>query len=192
MLELVLSSGKFTRTASSSSSNAGTVLIFLSAVISMRYHLGFMQLLVCKIGVIMPVAMGTSPAESMAAGGNTFLGQMWRHDNKQQQRARKIQDLTQTLIITSNQHFFFYQAQTPRLMRPHVSELTLSEIHAVPTRGLASISGTILAVFISFGRQWLQNHLSTRGMRSVIAACVSCFLTACVTGHAYFTYSVLC
>ncbi|XP_061673191.1 solute carrier family 28 member 3-like [Syngnathoides biaculeatus] len=51
------------------------VLIFLSTVISMLYHVGFMQWLVSKIGFVMEVTMGTSPVESMAAAGNIFLGQ---------------------------------------------------------------------------------------------------------------------
>uniref|UniRef100_A0A3Q3JCZ3 Uncharacterized protein n=1 Tax=Monopterus albus TaxID=43700 RepID=A0A3Q3JCZ3_MONAL len=51
------------------------ILVFLSSVISILYHFGFMSWLICKIGFIMMVTMGTSPAESMAAAGNIFLGQ---------------------------------------------------------------------------------------------------------------------
>ncbi|XP_036952852.1 solute carrier family 28 member 3-like isoform X2 [Acanthopagrus latus] len=51
------------------------ILVFLSAVISVLYHTGFMPWLICKIGFIMQVTMGTSPSESMAAAGNIFLGQ---------------------------------------------------------------------------------------------------------------------
>lgn len=42
------------------------------------------------------------------------------------------------------------------LIRPYISRLTLSEIHAVMTSGLAGISGTVLGVYISFGvrRMW--------------------------------------
>ncbi|XP_047448266.1 solute carrier family 28 member 3-like [Mugil cephalus] len=50
------------------------ILIFISSVISMLYYVGFMPWLICKIGFIMQVAMGTSPAESVAAAGNIFLG----------------------------------------------------------------------------------------------------------------------
>ncbi|XP_061757524.1 solute carrier family 28 member 3-like [Nerophis ophidion] len=110
------------------------VLIFLSSVISMLYHLGFMQWLVCKIGFLMQVTMGTSPAESMAAAGNIFLG----------------------------------QTETPLLIRPYVAELTLSEIHAILTTGFASIAGTILAVYISFGVE--ATHLLTASLMSAPAS----------------------
>ncbi|XP_061881854.1 solute carrier family 28 member 3-like [Entelurus aequoreus] len=106
------------------------VLIFLSSVISMLYHLGLMQWLVCKIGFLMQVTMGTSPAESMAAAGNIFLG----------------------------------QAETLLLIRPYVSELTFSEIHAILTAGFAGMAGTILAVYISFGVE--ATHLLTASLMS--------------------------
>uniref|UniRef100_A0A671V1M1 Sodium/nucleoside cotransporter n=1 Tax=Sparus aurata TaxID=8175 RepID=A0A671V1M1_SPAAU len=51
------------------------ILVFLSAVISILYYTGFMPWLICKIGFIMQVTMGTSPTESMTAAGNIFLGQ---------------------------------------------------------------------------------------------------------------------
>ncbi|XP_068167395.1 solute carrier family 28 member 3-like [Antennarius striatus] len=52
------------------------ILIFLSSVISILYYTGLMQWLICKIGFLMHVTMGTSPPESMAAAGNIFLGQI--------------------------------------------------------------------------------------------------------------------
>ncbi|KAM8865441.1 solute carrier family 28 member 3-like [Synchiropus picturatus] len=51
------------------------ILTFISSVISVLYHIGFMQWLIWKIGFLMAVTMGTSPTESMAAAGNIFLGQ---------------------------------------------------------------------------------------------------------------------
>ncbi|XP_073321881.1 solute carrier family 28 member 3-like [Pagrus major] len=51
------------------------ILVFLSSVISILYYTGFMPWLICKIGFIMQVTMGTSPTESMTAAGNIFLGQ---------------------------------------------------------------------------------------------------------------------
>ncbi|XP_037635065.1 solute carrier family 28 member 3-like isoform X2 [Sebastes umbrosus] len=93
------------------------ILIFLSSVISVLFHIGFMSWLVGKIGFLMQVAMGTSPAESMAAAGNIFLG------------------LT----------------ESPLLIRPYIRDLTLSEMHAVMTGGFASIAGTVLGAYISFG-----------------------------------------
>ncbi|KAM7018109.1 solute carrier family 28 member 3-like [Tautogolabrus adspersus] len=110
------------------------ILVFMSSVISILYHIGFMPWLVRKIGFIMQVTMGTSPAESMAAAGNIFLG----------------------------------QTESPLLIRPYISGLTLSEIHAVMTGGFASISGTILGAFISFGVE--ASHLLTASVMSAPAS----------------------
>ncbi|XP_044052173.1 solute carrier family 28 member 3-like isoform X1 [Siniperca chuatsi] len=110
------------------------ILVFLSSVISILYYIGFMPWLVCKIGFIMQVTMGTSPAESMAAAGNIFLG----------------------------------QTESPLLIRPFISGLTHSEIHAVMTGGFASISGTILGAFISFGVE--ATHLLTASVMSAPAS----------------------
>uniref|UniRef100_A0A8C6TAP7 Solute carrier family 28 member 3 n=1 Tax=Neogobius melanostomus TaxID=47308 RepID=A0A8C6TAP7_9GOBI len=70
-----------------------------------------------QIGFIMQLAVGASPAESLAAAGNIFLGQ------------------TESIL----------------LIRPYISRLTCSEIHAVMTGGFASISGTVLGSYIAFG-----------------------------------------
>ncbi|XP_023814158.1 solute carrier family 28 member 3 isoform X2 [Oryzias latipes] len=110
------------------------ILVFLSSVISILYYVGFMSWLICKIGFVMQVTMGTSPTESMAAAGNIFLG------------------LT----------------DSPLLIRPYISELTVSEIHAVMTGGFASISGTILGAYISLGVD--ATHLLTASLMSAPAS----------------------
>ncbi|TMS03365.1 Solute carrier family 28 member 3, partial [Larimichthys crocea] len=46
---------------------------------------------------------------------------------------------------------FLGPTDSPLLIRPYISELTHSEIHAVMTGGFAGISGTLFGVFISFG-----------------------------------------
>ena len=48
-------------------------------------------------------------------------------------------------------NIFMGQAQTPFLIKPYLSKLTLSEIHAVMTGGFATIAGTVLAAYITFG-----------------------------------------
>uniref|UniRef100_A0A3Q0R9V4 Sodium/nucleoside cotransporter n=1 Tax=Amphilophus citrinellus TaxID=61819 RepID=A0A3Q0R9V4_AMPCI len=110
------------------------IIVFLSSVISMLYYIGFMPWLICKIGFIMQVTMGTSPAESVAAAGNIFLG----------------------------------HTDSPLLIRPYISKLTISEIHAVMTGGFASISGTILGAYISFGVD--ATHLLTATLMSAPAS----------------------
>lgn len=44
-----------------------------------------------------------------------------------------------------------FQTDSALLIRPYVSRLTKSEIHAVMTGGLAGLSGAILGAYISFG-----------------------------------------
>ncbi|XP_054041003.1 solute carrier family 28 member 3 [Rissa tridactyla] len=51
------------------------IVVFFSTVMSMLYHLGFMQWLIGKVGWIMQIFMGTTPVESMVAAGNIFVGQ---------------------------------------------------------------------------------------------------------------------
>jgi len=48
-------------------------------------------------------------------------------------------------------NIFIGQAQTPFLIKPYLSKLTLSEIHAVMTGGFATIAGTVMAAYITFG-----------------------------------------
>jgi len=43
------------------------------------------------------------------------------------------------------------QADAPLAIRPLLPYLTKSEIHAVMTGGYATLAGSVLAVFISFG-----------------------------------------
>uniref|UniRef100_A0A8B9G7C0 Sodium/nucleoside cotransporter n=1 Tax=Amazona collaria TaxID=241587 RepID=A0A8B9G7C0_9PSIT len=51
------------------------IVVFFSTVMSMLYHIGFMQWLVAKVGWIMQIFMGTTPVESLVAAGNIFVGQ---------------------------------------------------------------------------------------------------------------------
>ncbi|KAK2506355.1 hypothetical protein MC885_011246 [Smutsia gigantea] len=43
------------------------------------------------------------------------------------------------------------KTEAPLLIRPYLGDMTLSELHAVMTGGFATISGTVLGAFISFG-----------------------------------------
>ncbi|EGV93666.1 Sodium/nucleoside cotransporter 2 [Cricetulus griseus] len=43
------------------------------------------------------------------------------------------------------------KTEAPLLIRPYLADMTLSEIHAVMTGGFATIAGTVLGAFISFG-----------------------------------------
>ena len=48
-------------------------------------------------------------------------------------------------------NIFLGQAVAPLLIKPYIERLTMSEIHAVITSGFATIAGTVMAAFISFG-----------------------------------------
>ncbi|RLS37203.1 MAG: NupC/NupG family nucleoside CNT transporter [Planctomycetota bacterium] len=50
-------------------------IIFFSALMSVLYHLGIMQVLVKVLGRVMQLTLGTSGAESLSAAANIFVGQ---------------------------------------------------------------------------------------------------------------------
>lgn len=51
------------------------VIIFVSALFSVLYHVGLMQVLVWMLAKVMSATMGLSGGESMAAAANIFMGQ---------------------------------------------------------------------------------------------------------------------
>ncbi|MDV5061848.1 NupC/NupG family nucleoside CNT transporter [Vibrio diabolicus] len=51
------------------------VIIFFSALVSVFYHLGIMQLIIKVLGGGLQKALGTSRAESLSAAANIFVGQ---------------------------------------------------------------------------------------------------------------------
>jgi CNT family concentrative nucleoside transporter len=51
------------------------VIIFLSSLVSVLYYLGVMQWVVRLIGGALRRLLGTSPAESLSAAANIFVGQ---------------------------------------------------------------------------------------------------------------------
>ena len=50
------------------------LIIFFYAMISVLYYLGVMQFIVRNIGQALAFLLGTSPAESLNAAGNIFVG----------------------------------------------------------------------------------------------------------------------
>ncbi|CAL8324922.1 unnamed protein product [Gadus morhua 'NCC'] len=56
---------------------------------------------------------------------------------------------TETLSVVGN--IFIGQTEAPLLIRPYLKDMTKSEIHAVMTGGLATIAGSVMGAFISFG-----------------------------------------
>ncbi|XP_067871495.1 sodium/nucleoside cotransporter 1 [Heterodontus francisci] len=56
---------------------------------------------------------------------------------------------TESLSIAGN--IFVGQTEAPLLIRPYLEDLTKSEMHSVMTGGFATIAGSVLGAYISFG-----------------------------------------
>ncbi|XP_006152908.1 sodium/nucleoside cotransporter 1 [Tupaia chinensis] len=56
---------------------------------------------------------------------------------------------TETLSVAGN--IFVSQTEAPLLIRPYLVDMTLSEVHVVMTGGYATIAGSLLGAYISFG-----------------------------------------
>ncbi|XP_055606899.1 solute carrier family 28 member 3 [Uranotaenia lowii] len=69
----------------------------------------------------------------------------------------------ESVIAAAN--IFLGMSESPLLIRPYLKDLTHSEIHAIMASGFATVSGTVLAAYISFGAE--PAHLITA---SVMAA----------------------
>ncbi|MCH2252526.1 MAG: hypothetical protein MK365_05125 [Vicinamibacterales bacterium] len=93
------------------------ILIFMSSVFMVLYHLGVLQVAVKLMARVMARVMGTSGAESLSAAANVFLG------------------------VT----------EAPIIVRPFIAGMTQSELLALMIGGLATIAGTVMAIYISLG-----------------------------------------
>lgn len=51
------------------------VVVFFSTFVTMMYYVGFMQFIIRNVGRFLAFCLDTSPAESLSAAGNIFLGQ---------------------------------------------------------------------------------------------------------------------
>ncbi|NWI84361.1 S28A1 protein, partial [Pitta sordida] len=56
---------------------------------------------------------------------------------------------TETLSVAGN--IFVGQTEAPLLIRPYLTDMTRSEIHAVMTGGFSTIAGSVMGAYISFG-----------------------------------------
>uniref|UniRef100_A0A8D0BNJ7 Sodium/nucleoside cotransporter n=1 Tax=Salvator merianae TaxID=96440 RepID=A0A8D0BNJ7_SALMN len=56
---------------------------------------------------------------------------------------------TETLSVVGN--IFVGMTEAPLLIRPYLSAMTRSEVHAVMTGGFATIAGSVMGAYISFG-----------------------------------------
>ena len=67
--------GQVARTGASFAFNVLPTIIFFSALMTVLYHLGIMQVAVKGVAWVMQRTMRTSGAESLSAAGNIFVGQ---------------------------------------------------------------------------------------------------------------------
>lgn len=67
--------GQVARTGATIAFSVLPTIIFFSALMTVLYHLGIMQMLVRGAAWVMQKTMGTSGAETLSAAGNIFIGQ---------------------------------------------------------------------------------------------------------------------
>ncbi|XP_075166620.1 concentrative nucleoside transporter 2 [Haematobia irritans] len=77
----------------------------------------------------------------------------------------QILDTTVCESVTAAANIFLGMSESPMLIRPYIKVLTASEIHSIMVSGFATVSGTVLAAYLSFGAS--PAHLITS---SVMAA----------------------
>lgn len=53
--------------------------------------------------------------------------------------------------LSAAANIFVGQTEAPLVIKPYIGKLTVSELHAVMTGGFATVAGSVLAAFISFG-----------------------------------------
>ncbi|XP_067884977.1 solute carrier family 28 member 3-like [Heterodontus francisci] len=73
---------------------------------------------------------------------------------------------TESLVAAGN--IFVGQTESPLLIRPYIADLTRSELHSVMTSGFATIAGSVLGAYVSFGVP--AAHLLTASVMSAPAA----------------------
>lgn len=89
-----------------------------------------------------------------------------------------LQSLLGTTVcesVNAAGNIFLGQTESPLVIKPYIKVLTHSEIHAVMVSGFSTVSGSVLAAYISFGAQ--PQHLITA---SVMAAPASLFFAKLV------------
>ena len=70
--------------------------------------------------------------------------------------------------ITFVLSFVTLQTEAPLLIRPFLKDMTLSELHAVMTGGLATIAGAVFGAYIAYGIS--PSHLLSASVMSAPAA----------------------
>ena len=66
--------------------------------------------------------------------------------------------------MASAANIFLSLTESPNLIKPYVPKMTNSELHSVMAAGYATVAGTALAIYITFGIN--PNHLLTASVMS--------------------------
>ena len=107
-----------------------STVYFFSFLVSMLFYWGVLQWLVMKIGWLLQVTIGDVQKLIPKLLESLFLG------------------TTACESLNAAANIFLGQATAPFIIKPYLSRLTLSEIHAIMTGGFATIAGTVLAAYI--------------------------------------------
>ncbi|XP_007937992.1 solute carrier family 28 member 3 [Orycteropus afer afer] len=70
--------------------------------------------------------------------------------------------------VVASGNIFVGQTESPLLVRPYLPHVTKSELHAIMTAGYATIAGSVLGAYISFGVS--SSHLLTASVMSAPAS----------------------
>lgn len=89
-------------------------ILFFSALSSLLYYFGILQLVVKAMAWVMIRIMKLSGAESLAAAANVFVG----------------------------------QTEAPLIIKPYISSMTRSELLALMVGGMATIAGSVFAIYM--------------------------------------------
>jgi concentrative nucleoside transporter, CNT family len=76
---------------------------------------------------------------------------------------------SETLAAAAN--IFVGQTEAPLVVKPYVETMTMSELHAVMVGGFASIAGSVLAAYVSFGID--AGHMIAQSVMSAPASLVA-------------------
>ena len=90
-------------------------ILFFSAISSLLYYFGILQLVVKLMAWVMIRVMRLSGAESLAAAANVFVG----------------------------------QTEAPLIVKPYIHKMTRSEMLALMVGGMATIAGSVFAIYMS-------------------------------------------
>ncbi|XP_053450466.1 sodium/nucleoside cotransporter 1 isoform X2 [Nycticebus coucang] len=100
-----------------------------------------------QIAWLLQVTMGTTATETLSVAGNIFVSQRW----SLALLPCPMLNWPQVILPPWPLKVLGLQTEAPLLIRPYLADMTLSEVHVVMTGGYATIAGSLLGAYISFG-----------------------------------------